>query len=103
MSAVEGGLQPRTPEHCLGRGHTEAAAGHGCVTSLLLHPRKNGGVCEFPMTRNLEGVRPVRYIRVCSVRRLSLREQVLAYLRIEMIDRRKQAQTRGSVNRQTAA
>src|SRR5690606_8796437 len=42
-------LQSRTPKYGLGRYHPQTAAGHGCVTFLLLAIAKNGGFTILSM------------------------------------------------------
>lgn len=44
-------LQPRAPEHGLGRIHPKTAAGHGCIALLLLSTVKNGGITAYPHGR----------------------------------------------------
>ena len=39
-------LQPGPPQYGLGRIHTKAATGHGCVTFLLLRPLQKGRITD---------------------------------------------------------
>ena len=40
-------LQPRPSKHGLGRIHSKTAAGHGCVTFLLLRPLQKGRITDI--------------------------------------------------------